>query len=133
MGTGQHDRDEGDGAYESRDAAEAWRRGAATRAQSVGLATDMMLDMANLAIGSRVLDVAAGTGEQTILAARRVGPAGSVLATDIAAKMLKIAAEAAHQAGLGNVTTRVMDAQRLDVEPGSFDAVISRLGLMVRA
>jgi ubiquinone/menaquinone biosynthesis C-methylase UbiE len=90
----------------------------------------MMLDMANLAVGSRVLDVAAGTGDQTILAARRVGARGSVLATDIAAKMLKIAAEAAHEAGLGNVTTRVMDAQRLDVEPESFDAVISRLGLM---
>jgi protein-L-isoaspartate O-methyltransferase len=74
MGTGQHDREEGAGAYGSRDAAEGWRRGAAIRAQSVGVATDMMLDMANLAIGSRVLDVAAGTGDQTILAARRVGP-----------------------------------------------------------
>jgi ubiquinone/menaquinone biosynthesis C-methylase UbiE len=36
-----------------------------------------MLDMANLVIGSRGLDVAAGTGEQTVLAARRVGPTGS--------------------------------------------------------
>src|SRR5215470_17708477 len=115
MGTDQHNRDEADGAYGSREAAEAWRRGAASRAQSVGLATDMMLDMANLVIGSRVLDVAAGTGEQTILAARRVGPTGSVLAIDIAGDMLKIAAEAAHQAGLSNVTTQVMDAQRLDV------------------
>ena len=130
MGTGQHDRDEGHGAYGSREAAEAWRRGAAMRAQSVGLATDVMLDMANLVIGSRVLDVAAGTGEQTILAARRVGPTGSVLATDIAANMLEIAAEAARQAGLSNVTIRVMDAQQLDVDPDSFDAAISRLGLM---
>jgi ubiquinone/menaquinone biosynthesis C-methylase UbiE len=89
-----------------------------------------MLNMANIVIGSRVLDVAAGTGEQTILAARRVGPTGSVLATDIAAKMLKIAAEAAHQAGLSNVATQVMDAQQLDVEAESFDAAISRLGLM---
>src|SRR5262249_45105236 len=87
-------------------------------------------DMANLVIGSRVLDVAAGTGEQTILAARRVGPTGSVLAIDIAGDMLKIAAEAAHQAGLSNVTTQVMDAQQLDVVVESFDAAISRLGLM---
>jgi len=116
MMTAQHNRGEGDGAYGSREAAEGWRRGAATRVQSVGLATDMMLDMANLAIGSRVLDVAAGTGEQTILAARRVGPTGSVLATDIAARMLKVAAEAAGQAGLSNVTTQVMDGQQLDVE-----------------
>jgi len=89
-----------------------------------------MLDMANISIGSRVLDVAAGTGEQSLMAARRVGPSGSVLATDIAGKMLKIAAEAAHQAGLSNFTTQVMDAQQLDVEPESFDAAISRLGLM---
>jgi ubiquinone/menaquinone biosynthesis C-methylase UbiE len=130
MGTGQHNRDEGDGAYGSREAAEGWRHGATKRAQSLGLATETMLNMANLVIGGRVLDVAAGTGEQTILAARRVGPTGSVLATDIAAKMLKVAAEAAHQAGLSNVTTQVMDAQQLDVEPESFDAAISRLGLM---
>ena len=122
--------DEGNRAYGSREAAEAWRRGAATRAQSVGPATETMLDMAKLVIGSRVLDVAAGTGDQTILAALRVGPTGSVLATDIAANMLKMAAAAARQAGLGNVTTRVMDAQQLDVDAESFDVVISRLGLM---
>lgn len=130
MGTGQHDRDEGDGAYGSREAAQGWGRSAAERAQRLGLATETMLDLANLVIGNRILDVAAGTGEQTMLAARRVGPAGSVLATDIAAEMLTIAAEAAHQAGLGNVTTRLMDAQHLDVEAESFDAAISRLGLM---
>jgi ubiquinone/menaquinone biosynthesis C-methylase UbiE len=130
MGTGQHNRDEGGGAYGSREAAEGWRHSAAERARRLGRATEAMLDMANIVLGSRVLDVAAGTGEQTILAARRVGAAGSVLATDIAANMLKIAAEAAHQAGLTNVTTRVMDAQQLDVEAVSFDAAISRLGLM---
>jgi SAM-dependent methyltransferase len=130
MEPGQLNRDEGGRAYGSREAAEGWRRNAAKRAQRLGPATETMLNMANLVIGSRVLDVAAGTGEQTILAARRVGPAGSVLATDIAANMLKIAAEAAHQAGLSNVTAQVMDARQLDVEPESFDAAISRLGLM---
>ena len=130
MVTGQHTRDEADGAYGSREAAEGWQRGAAERAQFLGPATETMLNLANIGIGSRVLDVAAGVGDQTIVAARRVGPSGSVLATDIAANMLKIAAEAAHQAGLSNVTTRVMDAQQLNVEPESFDAAISRLGLM---
>ena len=130
MATDQHNREENDGAYGSREAAEGWRRGAADRARYLGPATETMLDMANISIGSRVLDVAAGTGEQSLMAARRVGPSGSVLATDIAGKMLKIAAEAAHQAGLSNFTTQVMDAQQLDVEPESFDAAISRLGLM---
>ena len=91
-----------------------WRGSATTRAQSVGVATETMLNMANIILGSQVLDVAAGTGEQTILAVRRVGPTGSVLATDIAAQMLKIAAETAHQVGLSNVTTQVMDAHQLD-------------------
>jgi Methyltransferase domain len=48
-----------------------------------------------------------------------------VLATDIAASMVDLAAAAASRAGLTNVATRVMDAQRLEVEAESFDAVIS--------
>jgi len=90
-----------------------------------------MLDLAEIEPGSRVLDVAAGSGEQTLLAARRAGPSGYVLATDIAPRMLGGAAEAARQAGLTNVETRVMDARRLDLDPESFDAAISRLALML--
>jgi len=90
-----------------------------------------MLDLAGLAPGQRVLDVAAGTGEQTLLAARRVGPTGHVVATDISAPMLGIAAEAARQNGLSNVETLLMDARQLDFESGSFDAAISRLALML--
>src|SRR4029453_10196540 len=59
------------------------------------------------------------------------GPTGAVLATDIAAQMLALAAEAAAQAGLRNVETRVLDARDLDLEPESFDAAISRLALML--
>lgn len=119
------------GTYGSGAVAEAWRRGAAARAQAMGPLTEMMLDLAGVGPGSRVLDVAAGTGEQTLLAARRVGPTGAVLATDIAASMLAAAAEAAREAGLSNVETRVMDARSLDLEPESFDAAICRLGLML--
>ena len=68
---------------------------------------------------------------QSLAAARRVGPTGAVLATDIAAQMLALAAEAAAQAGLRNVETRVLDARDLDLEPESFDAAISRLALML--
>jgi ubiquinone/menaquinone biosynthesis C-methylase UbiE len=63
------------------------------------------------------------------VAAQRVGPSGSILATDVAAPGLEMAAEDARQAGLTNVETRVMDAQQLDLESGSFDAVIARLSL----
>src|SRR4051794_17717578 len=97
-------------------AGQVWQRGAAVRGQAFGSATELMLDLAGLTPGSRVLDVAAGTGEQTLVAARRVGPAGQVLATDISVGMLAIATEEAKKARLTNVETRVMDAQRLDLE-----------------
>src|SRR3954447_9757896 len=118
-------------AYRSRVVAERWRRGAAGRAGTLGPLTERMLDLAGVTTGCRVLDVAAGTGEQTLLAARRVGPGGFVLAVDISAEMLDLAAEAARAAELSNVETWVLDAQALDLDPGSFDAAICRSGLML--
>lgn len=112
-------------------AAEAWRRWGPVLATWLGPATELMLDMAGVGPGSRVLDVAAGAGEQTLVAAHRVGPSGYVLATDISANILDFAAEEARAAGLTNVETRVMDGENLDeLEVDSFDAVISRVGLI---
>lgn len=65
------------------DAAEAWHRWGPTIEDWLGEATKRMLDTAHVSAGSRVLDVAAGAGGQSLLAARRVGPTGHVLATDI--------------------------------------------------
>jgi SAM-dependent methyltransferase len=90
----------------------------------------MMFDMAGVRAGSRILDVAAGAGEQTARAARRVGPGGYVLATDIASNILAYAAETARQAGLTNVETSVMDGENLDLDEATFDSVISRVGLI---
>jgi SAM-dependent methyltransferase len=114
----------------SPEAAEVWRQGAARRAQTLAAATERMLDAAGLVPGMRVLDVAAGTGDQSILAAQRIGAAGSLLATDISASMLDGAAQAAREAGLTNIETRVADASALDLPPNSFDAGICRFGLM---
>jgi len=111
-------------------AAERWQRMRAVRMASMAAATNLMLDLAGVKSGYRVLDVAAGTGDQSIEAALRVGPAGQVLATDLSPNMLKAAAEAAHEAGLANVATYVSDCQELDLEPDSFDAAICRMGLM---
>src|SRR5947207_1210525 len=89
-----------------------------------------MLDMAGVARGARVLDVAAGAGGQTLVAARRVGPDGHVLATDIAPNLLAFAQEDARAAGLTNVETHVMDGEAIDLPDESFDAAISRVGLI---
>ena len=112
-------------------AAEPWHRWGPTVDEWLGQATETMLEMAGVGPGARVLDVAAGAGGQTIAAAKRVGSAGYVLATDISANILEFASEAAQQEGLTNVQTRVMDGEELEeLEEGSFDAVISRVGLI---
>ena len=91
----------------------------------------MMLDLAGVQAGSRVLDVAAGTGESTLMAAARVGSTGNVVAADVSASMLNVAAEAARKAGMTNVETRVMNAENLELDTDSFDAVICRNALML--
>ncbi len=111
-------------------AAEAWHRWGPTLHQWLGEATNVMLDMAGVREGQRVLDVAAGAGEQTIMTARRVGPTGSVLATDLSSNILDFARQAARETGLTNVETQVMDGENLELPEGSFDAVISRVGLI---
>jgi SAM-dependent methyltransferase len=112
------------------EAAAAWHRWGPTLEQWLGEATELMLDLAGVRDGSQVLDVAAGAGGQTLAAARRVGAGGRVLATDISSNILEYAAAQAREAGLANVHTHVVDAEELDVERSSFDAAISRLGLM---
>src|SRR5262249_12268835 len=111
-------------------AAAGWQRGAAGRADLRPI-TDRMLGRAGIRPGHRVLDVAAGTGEQTLMAARRVGPDGFVLATCIADRMLAYLDEAARNEGLTNVHTRLVDARLLELERDSFDAAICRLALML--
>ena len=115
--------------WASGDVASGWRSGAEARGQAVGPVTELMLDLAGVTVGSQVLDLGAGTGDQTVIAAQRVGPGGAVLATDISDSMLDLAREAARAADLRNVQTRVMDAQHLELESGSFDAVIARFSL----
>jgi len=112
-------------------AAEAWDRWSALLNRWLGPATEAMLDAARVGPGSRVLDIAAGAGEQTLAAARRVGPTGHVLATDISPTILRYAKAAAQAAGLANVETRELDGERHDMLPAaSFDAAISRVGLI---
>ena len=112
-------------------AADAWHRWGPFLGEWLGPATEQMLDLARVRTGSRVLDVAAGAGEQTLRTAHRVGPAGHVLATDISPAILEYAAATAREAGLSQVATRELDGEALDALPAeSFDAVISRVGLI---
>lgn len=111
-------------------AAEPWHRWSPTLKQWLGKATDKMLDMASISIGHRVLDVAAGAGEQSITTAKKVGTSGYVLATDISSNILEFAQQMAKQAGLNNIETQVLDGENLTLPDATFDSVISRVGLI---
>ena len=111
-------------------AADAWDGWGPAIEQWLDEATSTMLDLARIGAGARVLDMAAGAGGQSVAAARRVGPDGRVLATDLSPVILERAQRRFERAGLANAATRAMDGENLTVEPSSFDAVISRLGII---
>ena len=113
------------------DAAEAWHRWGPTLETWLAESTERMLDAAGVTTGSRVLDIAAGAGGQTLAAARRAGADGRVVATDVSPTILTYAAKQAEEEGLTNVETVEADGEQLgDLADGSFDAAISRLGLI---
>ena len=113
------------------DAADAWHRWGDFIGQWLGDATEAMIDLAHVGAGSQVLDVAAGAGEQSLRIARRVGPTGRVLATDLAPDLLARASTDAAAEGLTNLETLEQDGEDTGTLPaGSFDAVVSRVGLI---
>ena len=92
--------------------------------------TEAMLAMAGIKDGHSVLDVAAGSGDQTLDVLQRIGPRGHVFATDLSEGVLQFARLNISRAGYANVTFRAADGEALDLQPATFDAAISRLGLM---
>jgi len=92
--------------------------------------SERLVELAGVRSGSRILDVAAGYGEPALTAAHRAGPEGRVVATDISAEMLAFGRERAAAAGLGNVEFVESDASSLDFPPASFDAAVSRWGII---
>ena len=112
-------------------AASGWNAHTAQIREWLQPATEAMLEMAGVRRGARVLDVAAGAGDQTLDIAQRVGPDGYVLATDLSASILEFAKGNARRAGYGNVGTLVAAGESLQIDEGSFDATVCRLGLML--
>jgi SAM-dependent methyltransferase len=94
------------------------------------VATEKMLDLTMPRPGERVLELACGPGGLGLAAARRVEPGGEVVMSDVAAEMTSIAAARADALGLSNVSTRVLDLERIEEPDGSYDVVLCREGLM---
>jgi enediyne biosynthesis protein CalE5 len=89
-----------------------------------------LVELAELQPGASVLDVGGGYGEPSLTAAHTVGPQGRVVCTDISPEMLAVARERAADAGLTNVEFVARDAEELEFDGESFDAILSRATLM---
>ncbi len=112
-------------------AAEGWAKWEGRLSAGRIEAMDAMLEMAGVAAGMRVLDLASGAGRQSLRAAERVGPDGRVTACDISAAMLAHVRENARAAGLENIETIECAAEDLSISGDGFDAAICQLGLML--
>ena len=93
-------------------------------------ATGALLAAAEVTFGDSILDIGSGTGQPALAAATLVGPNGHVLGIDQAADMLAIARRRSKDLGLDNTEFSEMDAEFLELPPGSVDAAISRWSLM---
>jgi arsenite methyltransferase len=81
--------------------------------------------IAALQLGERVLDLGSGAGFDAFLAARQVGPAGSVIGVDMTPEMVHRARENARKAGVEGVDFRRGEIERLPVDSGSVDVIMS--------
>lgn len=84
--------------------------------------------VADLRPGQRVLDIAGGTGDLAQAFARKVGPTGLVVHTDINAAMLRVGRDRLLDAGCV-LPTAVCDAEHLPFAAASFDRVCVGFGL----
>jgi ubiquinone/menaquinone biosynthesis C-methylase UbiE len=111
-------------------AATGWRKWSDLIDRGASGISERLVELAGIEPGSRVLDVAAGYGEPSLTAARRTAPKGGVVSTDISAEMIAFGRERASAAGLENIEFVESDAASLGFPPASFDAALSRWGII---
>src|SRR6266576_4966910 len=97
----------------------------APEAANLGLGCGNPLAIASLQPGQTVLDLGSGAGFDCFLAARAVGPSGSVIGVDMTPEMLTKARENAKRNGFTNVEFRLGEIEALPVADNSIDVIIS--------
>jgi SAM-dependent methyltransferase len=113
-----------------REAAPFWETYAPTIRAMFAPLTRALIEDAGITRGQTVLDVAGGPGEPSLTIAEVVGPPGSVTCTDAVAGMVAAAEREARRRGVTNIKFRQCAAASLPFDDHSFDAAVSRLGVM---
>ena len=86
------------------------------------------LDLLALRPGERLIDVGAGSGGATLLAAQR---GAHVLAIDASSRMVARVRERAQALAAGRIEAEAMDGMALELADGSFDAAVSVFGIIL--
>ena len=89
---------------------------------------EVVADAAGIVAGSRVLDVACGTGIVARTVASRVGPQGSIVGADLNDGMLRVAASAS-QDSVPAITWVATDVAALPFDGAAFDVVVCQQGI----
>src|SRR5437660_2614918 len=114
-----------------RESAPYWEKHRATIRSMLAPLTEALIAEAGIGEGQSVLDVAGGPGEPSLTIAERVGATGTVTCTDAVAEMVAAAESEAKRRGVANIKFRQCTADSLPFDDDSFDAVVSRLGVML--
>lgn len=92
--------------------------------------TQALAEDALIGSGHAVLDIATGPGEPALTVASLVGPEGKVFGIDPVLEMVEAARREADRLGFKNATFEVAPADQLPFSADTFDAVVSRFGVM---
>ncbi len=112
-------------------AAAGWERRERWMAETSAPVSAWLLDALDLRPGQRVLELAAGAGDVSLMAAERVGPGGTVICSDRSGPMLTRARARAGELGLENLEFKLLDGERIDLPLAGVDAVTCRWGYML--
>ena len=113
-----------------RDSAPFWEKHREITRQMFGPVTKALVEDARIASGHSVLDIATGPGEPALTIAGIVGSEGKVFGIDLAPEMVDAARRATNHLGFRNANFEVASADRLPFQTDTFDAVVSRFGVM---
>lgn len=92
---------------------------------NLGLGCGNPVALANIKKGDTVLDLGSGAGFDAFLAAKKVGDSGRVIGVDFTNDMIKKAREICKKYGYKNVEFKLGDIEKLPIENGSIDVIIS--------
>jgi SAM-dependent methyltransferase len=111
--------------------APTWEKRRAEIEQAATPVRHWMLHALDPQEGDTLLELAAGVGDTGFEAAAIIGGSGRLITSDLSPAMLEAARRRGAELGLGNVEYRVINAERIELDPDSVDGVLCRFGYML--